>query len=290
MATSGMSGIRLVAVDMDGTILERGREVKAELREAFLGLAAKGVRVTTATGRPLRFQLEILPANGLGPSVGTPQALIVDERELFLLDEKGGRYESHALWNDEIRTRWERLHAEAMEWLRRTEAEAQRRGWECGAHEDERRMYERGLPTLVFKDGEQATAMRKWVVDELQKEEDGGGQREGNERSGARTHAPLRLSVNRNNRLVQFQDAAAGKGNVLRALSELWGIAPGEVLACGDSANDYSMMDGRLGFRSGAPGNAEEGIKAGVRAAGGYVAEERIGMGVLEVLRHHGLA
>ena len=151
-------------------------------------------------------------------------------------------------------------------------------------------MYERGLPTLAFKDGEQATAMRKWVVGELQKEEDGGGQREGNERVGVRTHAPLRLSVNRNNRLVQFQDAAAGKGNVLRALSELWGIAPGEVLACGDSANDYSMMDGRLGFRSGAPGNAEEGIKAAVRAAGGYVAEERIGLGVLEVLRHHGLA
>ncbi|HET7770350.1 MAG TPA: HAD family hydrolase [Chloroflexota bacterium] len=283
-------GIRLVAVDMDGTILERGREVKAELREALLGLAARGVRVTTATGRPVRFQLEILPANGLGPAVGTPQALIVDERELFLLDEAGGRYEPHAPWNDEIRARWETMHPQAMEWLRRTEAEAQRRGWECGVHEEERRMYERGLPTLSFKDAEHAAAMRKWVAAELERDAAGGGQREGTARAGAQTHAPLRMSVNRNNRLVQFQDAAAGKGNVLRALAELWGIAPQQVLACGDSANDYSMLDGRLGFRCGAPANADEGIKEAVRAAGGYVAEERIGLGVLEILRRFGVA
>lgn len=282
--------IRLVAVDMDGTILERGREVRQELRDAFIDLAERGVRVTTATGRPLRFQLEILPANGLGPSAGTPQALIVDERELFLLDSKEGRYEPHEMWNDEIRARWERLYPVAMEWLGRTEEEARRRRWECGMHEEERRMYERGLPTLAFKEAAHATALRKWVVAELQKDDEGGGQREGNERERARSHAPLRLSVNRNNRLVQFQDAAAGKGNVLRALASHWEIVPREVLACGDSANDYSMMDGRLGFQSGAPGNADEGIKEAVRAVGGYVAEEKVGLGVLEVLRHYGLA
>jgi hydroxymethylpyrimidine pyrophosphatase-like HAD family hydrolase len=216
--------------------------------------------------------VEILPANGLGPAVGTPHALIVDERELFLLDEARERYEPHAPWNDEIRARWEALHPRAMEWLRRTAAEAQRRGWECGVHEEERRMYERGLPTLSFKEAEHAAAMRKWVDGELV------------------SQGTDRLSVNRNNRLVQFQDAAAGKGNVLRALSELWGLTPDQVLACGDSANDYSMLDGRLGFRAGAPGNADEGIKAAVRARGGYVAEERIGLGVLEILRHYGLA
>src|SRR5688500_16934850 len=168
---------------MDGTILERGREVKAELREAFIGLAEKGVRVTTATGRPLRFQLEILPANDLGPAVGTPQALIVDERELFLLDESGTRYEPHAQWNDEIRARWERMHPTAMEWLRRTEAEAQRRGWESGVHEEGRRMCERGLPTLSVKGAEHAAGMRNWGETGREREAEGGGQRGGSERS-----------------------------------------------------------------------------------------------------------
>jgi hypothetical protein len=50
------------------------------------------------------------------------------------------------------------------------------------------------------------------------------------------------------------------------------------------------MLDGRLGFRGGAPANADEGIKEVVRAAGGYVAEERIGLGVLEILRRFGIA
>ena len=275
--------IRLVAVDMDGTILERGREIKRELVGAFTALAARGVRVTTATGRPIRFQLELLPANGLGGAVGTPHALMVDERELFLLDPTARRYEPYAPWNDAVRRRWERLHPRAMAWLRRTEAEAPRRGWECVMHEEEARMYERGLPTLTFKDAAQAVEARRWLSAEIDAAGEGGGQREGDETVGA-------LSVNRNSRLVQVQDAAAGKGNVLRALADVWGIAPHEVLAVGDSANDFSMLDGRHGFRAGAPGNADDAIKEAVRGVGGYVAEERVGLGVLEVLRHYDLA
>ncbi len=277
--------IRLVAVDMDGTILERGREVRRELVESFIGMAERGVRVTTATGRPLRFQLEILPANGLGAKVGTPQALMVDERELFLLDASAERYAPHAAWNDAIRERWEALHPRAMAWLRRAELEALTRGWECALHEDEQRMYERGLPTLTFKDAAQAADARRWLSAEIAREGEGGGQREGMDGSMAAA-----LSVNRNNRLVQVQDAHAGKGNVLHALAALWGVAPNEVLAVGDSANDFSMLDGRHGFRAGAPGNADDGIKEAVRAGGGYVAEERAGLGVLETLRSYGLA
>jgi hypothetical protein len=278
--------IRLVAVDMDGTILERGREVRCELVEAFVELAQQGVRVSTATGRPVRFQLEILPANGLGAKAGTPQALMVDERELFLLDGASERYAPYAAWNDAIRKQWERLHPRAMAWLRRTAEEGPRRGWECAIHEEEQRMYERGLPTLAFKDAAQAAEARRWLAAEIEREGEGGGQREGADADVGEAGA---LSVNRNNRLVQVQDAAAGKGNVLRALAELWEVDPEEVLAIGDSANDFSMLDGRHGFRAGAPGNADEGIKAAVRAAGGYVAEERVGLGVLEVLRAYGL-
>jgi HAD superfamily hydrolase (TIGR01484 family) len=278
-----VTAIKLVAVDMDGTILERGREITRDLVEAFVALDARGVRVTTATGRPIRLQLEILPPHGLGMAVGVPQALMVDERELFLLAASRGRYESYAPWNSVIRARWERLHPRAMDWLRRTLAEAPARGWECAFHEEEQRMFERGLPTLVFKDAAQATEARRWLSAEIERAGEGGGQREASDEDGT-------LSVNRNNRLVQVQDAAAGKGNVLRALADLWGLAPHEVLAVGDSANDFSMVDGRLGFRAGAPGNADDAIKEAVRAHGGYVAQERVGLGVLEILRHYRLA
>ena len=43
-------------------------------------------------------------------------------------------------------------------------------------------------------------------------------------------------------------------------------------------------------FRALCPANADEGIKEAVRTAGGYIASERIGQGVLEGLRHFGVA
>jgi hydroxymethylpyrimidine pyrophosphatase-like HAD family hydrolase len=86
-------------------------------------------------------------------------------------------------------------------------------------------------------------------------------------------------------RLVQIHDAAVGKGPVLAELARLWVIAPSEVLAIGDSHNDLSMLDGRLGFRSATVGNADGVIKEAVRRAGGSVASGHAGAGVLELLQ-----
>ncbi len=274
MSSIGSAGsqtsIKLVALDMDGTILEKGRTIQPALRDALRRLAASGVRVTTATGRPIEFQKRILPENGLGPEAGVPHALVADEREIFLLDVERRRYVAHAPWNAAVRARWEALHPTAMEWLRNAEREAKSRGWGCYQHEDEARMYERGLPTLVVDDARRAAELAEWLATRLAESGDA-------------------LVANRNNRLVQLHDAATGKGLVLLELVRLWGLTPREVLAAGDSANDFSMLDGRHGFRAGCPGNADEGIKAAVRAAGGHVARERIGLGVLEALQAYGL-
>jgi HAD superfamily hydrolase (TIGR01484 family) len=260
--------IRLVALDMDGTSLERGRTFQPALVSALKALAQRGVRYATATGRPFGFQLDILPANGLGAAAGTPHAIMADEREIFLL--RGGRYVTHAAWNDEIRSRWERLHAPAMEWLRAAEREGTSRGWHCFQHEEEARMKARGLPTLAFDDAEKAHAIREWLAGKLAESGDA-------------------LVANRNNRLVQLHDAAAGKGNVLLELARMWELRPEQVLAVGDSANDFSMLDGRHRFKAGAPGNADQGVQHAVQTAGGYVAAERVGLGVVEILRHYAL-
>ncbi len=51
------------------------------------------------------------------------------------------------------------------------------------------------------------------------------------------------------------------------------------MLAIGDSLNDLTMLDGKLGFRVGTVGNADELINAAVRAAGGMVATQRVAAG-----------
>lgn len=303
-----MAGIRLVAVDMDGTILERGQVIRPPLVAAFQALREHGVSVTTATGRPLDFQVSILAAHGLGAAAGVPQALMADERELFLLSG-GGRsriaspipaavpagptlsgllpsglarrtpdgsrgvrpaYVAHDAWNRAVRTRWKTLCPVALAWLSRAVAETGRRGWTCEPHDSVGVASDRGLPGLRSETVEQAAALRKWLAGELAREEP-------------------RLAVNRNGCLVQLQDAAVGKGNVLVELTRLCLLQPTEVLCAGDSANDLSMLDGRLGFQAAAPGNADAGIKDAVRRAGGYVAEAPAGAGVLEALAHHGL-
>src|SRR4030095_14566226 len=81
----------------------------------------------------------------------------------------------------------------------------------------------------------------------------------------------------------------AARGLVLSELARHLQLAPDQVLAVGDSANDISMLDGRLGFVCRTTSNAGERLKEGVRQNGGYVAEGRMGAGVVEILRHHEL-
>jgi hydroxymethylpyrimidine pyrophosphatase-like HAD family hydrolase len=129
-------------------------------------------------------------------------------------------------------------------------------------------MYRRGLPTIAFSSPDDAAGVQRWLAAQFA------------------AHEP-RLACNRNVRLVQIHDALVGKGRVLAELARVWDLAPDEVLAIGDSANDVSMLDGSLGFQCAAPGNADELVQDVVRRAGGYVAQARIGAGVIEVLRYH---
>jgi HAD superfamily hydrolase (TIGR01484 family) len=258
--------VRLVALDMDGTILESGRAILPELAELLRRLAAEGVRCTTATGRPVGFQMELFPRFGLGARAGAPHALMADERELFWLDAGAQRYRPLKPWNDQVRTWWRALHPVAIRWLARAKEEAARQGWDAADLMDEHVAYERGLPTLHCPTAEQAAALRTWLDAQLRESEP-------------------RLHCNRNVRLVQIQDARVGKGNVLVELARAWGVAPEQVLAVGDSANDFSMLDGALGLRCATVGNADESIKTVVRRAGGIVAGARVGSGVVEILR-----
>jgi hydroxymethylpyrimidine pyrophosphatase-like HAD family hydrolase len=155
-----------------------------------------------------------------------------------------------------------------MEWLASAQREAEARGWKAVFHIPDREAYARGLPTLQMDTPEQAAALRVWLAERL-------------EASGQP------LACNRNVRLLQIHDAAVGKGLTLLELARVWGLAPSQVLAIGDSANDFSMLDGHLGLRCATVGNADPAIKEIVQHAGGYVASRAIGAGVVEILQAH---
>lgn len=65
----GMSGVRLVATDLDGTLLRRDGTVSARTRAALEGVAAAGVEVVLVTARPARWVLEIARSVACNPLV-----------------------------------------------------------------------------------------------------------------------------------------------------------------------------------------------------------------------------
>ena len=258
--------IAMIAMDLDGTILEAGEHIRPEVVEALTALTAQGVRCVTATGRQASFQFELFARYGMDPASGNiMQALIGDERDIYF--GRDGDYHPHRVWNDALRVRWVDLFPMAWSLLLEAKAEAESRGWEIEHLQPEEIAFARGLPTLVCEDAEQGASLCLWIQEQI----DARG---------------LPLATNRNVRLVQIFDIKTGKGPALAELARTLGIPHNQVLAIGDSSNDYTMLDGRhgFGFRTATLGNAEDELKAIVRATGGYVAEANAGLGTVEAI------
>ena len=75
--TDRAQSVRLVATDLDGTLLSPDGTVSRENRDAILAAAERGVPVVAATGRPARW-LEVLnDVEGLHPVVVALAVLVV---------------------------------------------------------------------------------------------------------------------------------------------------------------------------------------------------------------------
>jgi HAD superfamily hydrolase (TIGR01484 family) len=260
--------LKLVAFDLDGTILEHGTLIRPEVIEALRTISGNGIACSTATGRQFAFQEPLFEEYGIGAGSGVLRALIGDEREIFLAE--GGEWISLGAWNDPMKARWAERYPLAMEFIVQAEAESARRGFDVHRLHDDTVSFTRGLPSLVYETASEAREMEAWIEDLLRERE-------------------VPLQTNRNVRLVQIFDIEVGKGKTLERLARHLGIANEDVLALGDSSNDYTMLNGRLGFRCATFDNAEDELKEMVRAANGYVAQAAAGLGVVESFRHYGL-
>lgn len=60
-----MSHIRMVAIDIDGTLLTTNRQLSPAVQQAVREASARGVKIVLATGRPLKGVLPLLEELGL---------------------------------------------------------------------------------------------------------------------------------------------------------------------------------------------------------------------------------
>lgn len=262
--------IRLVAVDLDGTLLggTEGRygifpEGISALRRA-VGMQAA---VAIVTGRDFEFVPELLKTEGVQWSQEQwPHLIIAEERCEYRL--QNGQYAPDSEWNEEIRV-LERGHFEQISDGVNQLLSSRIASIDPGAcRRTEVLEAERGFIEIRFTDANAARAAEPLLAAML-------------------AQSLLPYKTVRNAADISIRYLSVGKGAMLQRACQRLGIAAEEVLAIGDSANDLSMLDGRFGFVGAAPGNADDEVKAAVRARGGVVSESRYAKGVAEILDYY---
>jgi len=244
--------LKMVAVDVDGTISDPEGRIPPCTFRAFERVTSSGGYVAIASGRDEESIAEVLRRNGyrLGEK-GYPHALAAADRIFYLRE---GRYVPDEEWNERAERWWWETQALAEELVDGVLPMLE--GYE----------YERKERGFWFHNLDDALHAQRMLTDYL------------------RSRKVTSLRVERNGWGVGLVDVRVGKGNCLMRIVRKVGLKPEEVVAVGNSHNDASMLDGRMGFFPACPANADEEIIELVRKNGGIVAQQSYGWGVAEII------
>jgi HAD superfamily hydrolase (TIGR01484 family) len=252
-----MSGIRLLSVDFDGTLVRNWDlpPYPDQLVEILNQLRRNGVLLAINTGRTIRLVEEALEITGFPVR---PDFALTSEREVFRWN--GSVWEDFGKWNSRCREEHDTLFAscEALleqigQYIESTTA--------ARLHYDENRF--------------------SGVVSTTHSEMDEICQFIETKRFGFPDFAYQRNSV-----YLRFCHSAYHKGAALAELQRLTDISSEETFAAGDNFNDLPMLDLAFARYLACPSNALDDVKAAVRKQGGFVASQDSGFGICEALRH----
>jgi len=303
--------IRMIAVDMDGTLLGTDGRVSARNLAALQSAESAGVQVVVATGRRHCYAMRQLRGLGLGDenvlvsSNGTvtrmlgPGARLLDrnflsiETSLWLCDHLAEFRNALVMTFDRVGhdgeddrgalvvERLDELHASIDRWMI-----ANAPYIECVIP------IERALLTLegVEKDPP-IQMMLCGTVEQMRRAEarlleHPGVSATGITPVGSKPGAKVALSrteyPDRDLSIVDILPAGCSKGVALLRLAEGWGIQPEEILAIGDNWNDVSMLE--IAGRSVLMENAPEDLKLLAVERGWLIGGHHNADGVAEVI------
>jgi HAD superfamily hydrolase (TIGR01484 family) len=254
------STIRLLSTDFDGTLVAHGSDPVLDrgCMEHIERLQAAGVLWAINTGRSVD-----LLESGLSDLEFPihPDFILTSERDIFRPGPNGGaRWEPFGDWNERVAKKHAELFhsaeavlAEVVDFVtRKTKA---------------RLLYHSaGLEGLVAENEEELDRVTEFI-------------------DRARAKQP-KFHYQRNTVYLRFCHADYHKGAALAELSRLLDIPRDEIFSAGDHHNDISMLDGRFAAYPACPANAIPEVKAAVKSADGYIADQNHGAGVHEALVH----
>lgn len=253
-----MAEIRLLATDLDGTIIGSANEISlyGDFRERVNVMRRKHGTVWAAcTGRSMRsFEEFFSPMRRMGLM---PDYVVI--RHAYIYGLKSFGYVPHFLWNLNIRYQlWLnslRVRSALAEWHEIVTAGA------LGVKTLDRR---KDRLRMRFSMEEAAVGAEKLL------------------RERAQDHRLLQVFRYMNEldvRIIPFT-----KGLSLSELARHLEVHADNILAIGDGLNDLSMLDGAVATMTGCPVNAEAEVMEAVHRCGGHIATGRSLDGVLQVL------
>ena len=237
---------KLIALDMDGTLLQSDGTVSKETQEALKQSREQGVMVTLSTGRPFQGVLDYIDQLGLsGPMITYNGAMIVevegrkivfhqslkadDARQVINLGLE--RDTTIILWSDnKLYVNRYDDHAKVYEGIAKTKAIV---------IEDYEQVIKEGITKVLWFDNVENT--NRYLVELVGKV---------NESVNYCTSRPY---------FLEFFDGNVSKAEAMAFIGKTYDIKQEEMMAIGDGFNDLSMLEyAGLGV---AMGNAEDGVK-----------------------------
>ncbi|HKA13406.1 MAG TPA: HAD family hydrolase [Myxococcota bacterium] len=255
--------IRLVALDLDGTLLDPYGKLTRSVRDAVDRLFRRELRVVLCTGRRFRTALPHAQALGLSGAIVVNNGALVKDlatsetlQHAYLPDSEFDQVIAHV-----------RSHGPPLVYV-----DTYRDGVDIFTeHRDRAHPFQReylddqGAAATIVDDvarvGRDRVIMVSAMADEPSLEE---LRRSAHARFGARIQTHSLINKNYRGQILEFLSPAAGKWQALERLAASWGVEFDEIAAVGDDTNDAELLR-RVGLGI-AMGNALPEVRAAARA------------------------
>lgn len=245
--------IRLIAMDMDGTLLNKKQELTPGNIQALRDAEKKGVKLAICSGRAAGDSALFALANGF-----ENMAILSLNGGYCLSSPKSAAYANHTLCPQSAKQCFEWIREENITlgcFLQNRIAVFEGRQpdrelfWSAPWKDPLAPVYLHGEEAFwnAFEDGVNKMVLIDPDNSRLQRI-----------RAKVETLAPVSVTSSWWNNL-ELMPAGIDKGHAVRELAEKLSFAPGEVMAIGDYDNDLSML--RYAGLSVAMGNASENVK-----------------------------
>lgn len=236
----GKKDIRMIGLDLDGTVFNRKSEMTAHTREVLEEAIRKGVVVLPATGRP---------------ECGLPQVFLQMEGVQYALTSNGARILNIETGED--------VYLELIPWRTAVDFINRVSGWKdcvweiyCGGKiyvekDSYRFLVPEGMSPSLQEYIRRTRIPREDVCGFLKRERIGlekihmifmdTGFRDRKMKELREEFPQLDIS-NATSFNMEVNSAKAGKGKALLALGKILGIEREQIMACGDASNDWDML------------------------------------------------